>query len=221
MSMSETEKAANQSPSQSLEATVAVGAAVNPPSGPLDEPVDEIDQLMNDLGKITEEFSKAAKPGEPAVLEIKAQGQDAVEAVLAASAEAEAVKKEMDEFRGKEPGTESLSEGSNTEGIPAAGLEETLSLNQAVNPGDSGGLEPMAKVISFGGDSFEGTAGPSGTPGTMTLNVSGSMALKLKYDFDGNEVTVDLSGEFLRVILADGTEFKIPVSKKSRGKQAA
>ena len=40
------------------------------------------------------------------------------------------------------------------------------------------------------------------------------MKLKLNWQFDGQEVSVGLSGDYLQIELADGTEFKIPVKKR-------
>lgn len=50
-------------------------------------------------------------------------------------------------------------------------------------------------------------------PGSLTLVLSGQMTLRLKYDFEGQEVTVSFAEGCLKVELADGTEFKIPVGK--------
>lgn len=50
--------------------------------------------------------------------------------------------------------------------------------------------------------------------GKMTLTLSGSINLSLKYDYSGEEVTVGFEDEYLFVELSDGTEFKIPVGKR-------
>ena len=42
------------------------------------------------------------------------------------------------------------------------------------------------------------------------------MTLKLKYECDGQEVSVGFSDNALMVQLADGTEFKIPAGPNSR-----
>ena len=49
--------------------------------------------------------------------------------------------------------------------------------------------------------------------GCLTLSLQGSMTLKLKYEFEGQEVTLSFNDQFLRVELSDGTEFKIPVAR--------
>lgn len=47
--------------------------------------------------------------------------------------------------------------------------------------------------------------------GSLTMSVNGTMTLKLKYEFEGHEVTIRFADHCLKVELADGTEFKIPV----------
>ena len=60
------------------------------------------------------------------------------------------------------------------------------------------------------------TTGPYENPartneGSLTMTFKGNMTLKLQYDFDGQCVTVGFSDGALKIELADGTEFKIPV----------
>lgn len=55
--------------------------------------------------------------------------------------------------------------------------------------------------------------GGEGTDGTLTMSVAGSMQLKLKYEFDGQEVTLSFSDGALKISLVDGTEFKVPVGR--------
>jgi hypothetical protein len=49
--------------------------------------------------------------------------------------------------------------------------------------------------------------------GCLTLTLTGNMTLKLKYEFEGQEVTVSFADQALRVQMTDGTEFKVPVSR--------
>ncbi|MBL7713999.1 MAG: hypothetical protein JNL01_00940 [Bdellovibrionales bacterium] len=55
--------------------------------------------------------------------------------------------------------------------------------------------------------------GGESTDGTLTMSVAGSMQLKLKYEFDGQEVTLSFSDGALKICLIDGTEFKVPVGR--------
>lgn len=52
--------------------------------------------------------------------------------------------------------------------------------------------------------------------GQMTLSVSGSMSLKLKFESGDQEVTVSFEGDSLKVSCNDGAEFKIPVGSGIR-----
>jgi hypothetical protein len=56
---------------------------------------------------------------------------------------------------------------------------------------------------------------------SLTLSLTGSMTLKLKYEFAGQEVTVGFTDEYLKVELADGTEFKIPVGRQKTLRRVA
>ena len=52
--------------------------------------------------------------------------------------------------------------------------------------------------------------------GSLTLSLKGRMTLKLKYECDGQEIVVGFSDGCLKVQLADGTEFKVPVSRQKK-----
>jgi len=54
------------------------------------------------------------------------------------------------------------------------------------------------------------------TSPSLTMSLTGSMTLRLKYEFAGQEVTVGFTDEFLKIELADGTEFKIPVGREKK-----
>ncbi|MBC7690327.1 MAG: hypothetical protein H7222_01035 [Methylotenera sp.] len=62
---------------------------------------------------------------------------------------------------------------------------------------------------------------PEGSPeGALTMSLKGNMTLTLNYECAGQSVTVSFGEQFLKVQLADGTEFKIPVGKHSHLKAA-
>ncbi len=56
---------------------------------------------------------------------------------------------------------------------------------------------------------------PSKSEGCLSMTLSGQMTLKLKYEFEGQEVTIGFVDQCLKVELSDGTEFKIPVKRKA------
>lgn len=55
----------------------------------------------------------------------------------------------------------------------------------------------------------------AGTPndGSLSMTLTGSMTLNIKYEFDGQEVSIGFDDGFLQIQLADGTEFKVPVAR--------
>ncbi len=61
---------------------------------------------------------------------------------------------------------------------------------------------------------------PESAP-SLTMSLTGSMTLRLKYEFAGQEVTVGFTDEYLKVELADGTEFKIPVGRQKALRRVA
>lgn len=60
---------------------------------------------------------------------------------------------------------------------------------------------------------WESRTASSASPGSLSLLLSGQMTLKLRYDFEGQEVAVSFTDGFLKIELTDGTELKIPVGK--------
>jgi hypothetical protein len=52
------------------------------------------------------------------------------------------------------------------------------------------------------------------------MTLSGKMSLRLKYAFDGNEVSVRFADDTLIVALSDGTEMRIPLKRGARSRAA-
>jgi hypothetical protein len=99
-----------------------------------------------------------------------------------------------------------------------------------------GGLASLNDELSDSAVLAETSEAPSegNSQGTLTMVLSGSMALKLRYEFPvaagegargtresarGREVTVAFSGEALSVRLEDGTEFRVPVAPSGARKE--
>jgi hypothetical protein len=51
--------------------------------------------------------------------------------------------------------------------------------------------------------------------GSLSMTLSGSMTLKLSYEYEGQEVSIGFADQYLQISLADGTEFKIPVGSRT------
>lgn len=49
--------------------------------------------------------------------------------------------------------------------------------------------------------------------GMLTLSIKGGITLKLKYEFEGHELTLELVDHCLKVELGDGTEFRVPLNR--------
>lgn len=77
-------------------------------------------------------------------------------------------------------------------------------------------VSPTSNVTSL---PTPASASTSAVPGEMTMSLTGAMTLKLKYEFEGQEVTIAFADGTLKVSLADGSEFKIPLAQRKTGYQ--
>ena len=91
------------------------------------------------------------------------------------------------------------------------------SSNGLLNEGSSDGADYGSEVLN------EETVMTDGNheEGALTMQLTGEMNLKLKYEFDGQEVTIGFVDHQLRVTLSDGTEFRVPLNRASRHLKAA
>jgi hypothetical protein len=87
------------------------------------------------------------------------------------------------------------------------GMEDTLADLKSEDTGSSI-LDEMEAV-----EAVTEEENPMKEDGSLTLTLKGNMTLKLKYEFEGQEVTVSFADQSLRVQMSDGTEFKVPVSR--------
>jgi len=73
----------------------------------------------------------------------------------------------------------------------------------------------MSNQSGTGASSGANTGGTTGgnSDGSLTMTLTGNMTLKLKYEFEGQEVTVSFADQALSVKMTDGTEFKVPVAR--------
>jgi hypothetical protein len=61
----------------------------------------------------------------------------------------------------------------------------------------------------------------SAEEGCLTMTLSGSMTLRLQYEYADQAITIGFVDQMLRVELSDGTEFKIPVHQSTHSRKAA
>jgi hypothetical protein len=100
------------------------------------------------------------------------------------------------------------------------------STTNANGQGDEASLEDtlgdLKEEVTGGllGDDAEGaeeimSKDEKGSDGTLSMTLTGNMTLKLKYEFEGQEVTISFIDQSLRVQMTDGTEFKVPVTRNA------
>lgn len=95
-------------------------------------------------------------------------------------------------------------------------IEEETQASQPISSAPSPSEEDEEEEISEPEENPMTTTGhmkdtADSNEGCLTMTLKGNMTLKLQYDFDGQCVAVGFSDGALKIELADGTEFKIPV----------
>ncbi len=173
---------------------------------------DEIDKIMSEI----EELQKDLAPSEVSATGVTAEAEENI----------------LTEMQRLAPSDPAITTDLSTDG-PAASLEDTLGDLKSERV-DGGILDDMGQESDFEATVAAETAtlakvvkveekmAPNfqnekegGSDGTLSLTLTGNMTLKLKYDFEGQEVTISFGDQALRVQMTDGTEFKIPVIRNS------
>jgi hypothetical protein len=206
------------------------------------ETADEIDQILGEVERLRQELNgegDAIPPAKQSAAAPAAVTASAVEtpraAVLAAVPQPEATELDDDDL---------LSDFRSVAGSEAPALEDTLAelpeSSLGANSTFFGEAEEDAKFEESEDDiprigtkvnssvedlmamtpsmdtvrDFTET-GASSQPASISITLSGTMTLKLKYEYQGQEITVGFSDHFLKIALADGTEFKLPVGPRA------
>lgn len=176
---------------------------------------DEIEEIMSEIESLQQEMADAPTPKTPPA-KLKAVPSVAKEVEPAGDEGGQDSDMGLEDFHGSgdEPSMEETL-GAMKDEEPAEGslldvaMEEEPHFEEEEEAPIEAAFEvPMAKEKSPANE------------GSLTLSLSGSMTLKLKYEFEGQEVIVGFKDQFLQVTLADGTEFKVPVGRKTSGKAA-
>jgi hypothetical protein len=98
--------------------------------------------------------------------------------------------------------------------VDESNMEETLAELKTEMTTSSLLDEPSPKELTENPMSSNSDNGAN--DGSLTMTLTGNMTLKLKYEFEGQEVTISFADQALRVQMTDGTEFKVPVSRMSQ-----
>lgn len=165
------------------------------------EKVDDIENIMQEIESLQKEMNATDKPSgdKPAAsLSLVTAFRDG------ANEEPEPDHSDLEEFQGS-AGDASIEETlADVKGEPSEGksiLDDVVADEEVTQMGAKKTGAALAAVPSEGDACCE-----------MTL--SGNMTLKLKYAYEGQEVSIGFVDGALRVELTDGTEFKIPVGRK-------
>ncbi len=203
----------------------------------------EIDEIMNEIQHLQEGMSGAVQqsketrsvkspastaPVESKASELKAESKPELKVVPTMEPEA-LVESAMEEFHAPASADgpsmeETLGSMKPEEAVGNSllgGAAEAEDSSEELVTGSTQETEDfdqeIASVISEDTISEGETGMQNSDEGTMTLQMSGAMNLRLKYEIDGQEVTIGFVDQQLRVELADGTEFRIPLHRGGRG----
>ncbi len=194
--------------------------------------VDAIDAIMSEIETLQAEMAEVQSA--PTHVAVPAKAVTPVEPVSATASEPDPV----EEPSGIEDFHATADDGS---------MEETLvgikdeSEAVAVDPEDSRAAaeamaeamveEPIEEQVDEQVDEVEEEeesrmaqpqpGATAGNDGSLTLTVSGAMTLKLRYEGGGQDITIGFTDNSLSVTLADGTEFKVPVTRTAPQQGAA
>ena len=166
---------------------------------------DELEKIMSEI----EELQKEMTPGAPAeAATVATAAEPAADVGASMSGVEEDI---LREIQATARSTDNAS-GQAEE----ASLEDTLGdLKEEVTGGllgdDAEGVEAQVAAEVEEIMSKE----EKGSDGTLSMTLTGNMTLKLKYEFEGQEVTISFVDQSLRVQMTDGTEFKVPVSRNA------
>jgi hypothetical protein len=80
---------------------------------------------------------------------------------------------------------------------------------------------PVMSNVSKIPSQTSGGNGSSGEDASLSMTLTGSMKLKLNYEFGTQSVTISFGDDGFKVQLADGTEFKIPTGAARTQRKAA
>ncbi len=172
---------------------------------------DEIDDIMAEIERIKSGIS--AGGAAPTAMAKGASVETAPEAPPAAptveevdfgAANTEAPMEEMLASAGVEDSNGGALSESEAEEAQESELEPSLAAQQEDVP------PPVARPFLA---SVSPARPRAAGEGALSMTLTGSMRLSLKYEQDGQEVCVSFTDQFLMVSLADGTEFKIPVAR--------
>lgn len=199
----------------------------------------ELDEIMKELDNLEKEISStnpSKKPDLKVVEDFKIEESEPIETGVEEKSEEITEEKgtdELQEFRGasdepsmeetlgdlkdEEPSDSSLLNEVSAPTVEKDEIEESVAEIEDIDDIEAEDIEESVETETF--DSSEMTGGSAvresdtKEKGHLSMTMTGDMTLELNYEYDGQTVVVGFSDHYLKVQLADGTEFKIPVSR--------
>jgi hypothetical protein len=182
-----------------------------------DETLAEIDQIMNEIEELQHDMDAAEAP---VAKKVTASNKPALKAVPRDMGPEVADTPVAEEVAGSD---DDMAEFRSADDSPS--MEETLGdlkedetagpnlIDQAIGQSDV----DVEEEESMNSEGMVETASDA----SVSIALSGTMTLKLSYDFGGQEVTIGFVDGALRVELSDGTEFKIPMNRSGELRKTA
>jgi septal ring-binding cell division protein DamX len=217
----------NSTPQKTPATTAVIDAGTR---DELDKILDEVEQLQKELNGTGDTGPLPSEGGPTAKFEIDASNEGSMEETLAELPEtpvesADAIAFDEDEVEVAAAGAVPSAPAALTsvksgamESLTRSGPNELASIANIQEVKENVMKFPQTQAQSAAPAQTTTATDNSDTPGasgTLSMTLSGSMTLKLNYEFEGQTVTVGFADECLKISLADGTEFKIPVGSRS------
>jgi hypothetical protein len=126
----------------------------------------------------------------------------------------------MEETLGALPEEESEEEVAHQNSQFTVSPASVSSSSPQAMPASDPYLAKVVPMVPVSPSSPSSQSEPTSAEGSLTMTLTGSMKLKLQYDYEGQTITVGFIDGALKVELADGTEFKVPVNRSAARKQS-
>ncbi len=205
-----------------------------------DESLEDLDQIMNEIEELQQGMTAPAVEAKAPLRVVEAPEGEPVHVTEETS---EVQEDALKEFHAGKEGSSSIEEtladlkddesvGTGTNLIDQAIEAERKAMEkndetqvEAVHEDTHESEEPIEearppKRRARGGKLSRSTSTPPPLPvhsgeasGSVDLTLSGHLGLRLRYEYEGQEVIIGFSDGSLHVEMSDGTEFKIPVRR--------
>lgn len=190
------------------------------------ETQDELQEIMSEIESLQKEMGDSPTAKSPGSSRLKAVAEPRLSQELEAAVDGDSLDMSVEDFHGDsdEPSMEETLAGMKEEPSSGSGLLDEMDSAEAGDEDDfsaSSDMDDEDEVMEDTvreslRDQISSDDLDQMSDGSMTMTLSGKMNLRLKYECDGQEVTLGFRDQHLFVTLSDGTEFRVPLKRAPR-----